>query len=616
MNALRQMISGKGEETKLEPDSGAANGLSDSLGPHPNIDSIDAFTELCHKLQANDKATTSIKIGDATLSDVNALALGRSLQGNTTVHTIVFDFGFIHKFCGSAFCFLDYIETSSTLLAVEIQRVSMLDGVACTALLVLLLAVGKNPAIREVMLDSKEAVVRPHLDSNSTTIKSFIYESVFRANKCNTKHLQTTVAETFRHCHHLESLWLEHLDDKFLCPLLVELQKLKSLKLLVFIPRNKSSVPAFQSLGDLLSVHDSMEHVELHGCSFTAKLLDPVCRGLANNRTVKELSLHDCSFDHAATNLFRDIFVLENESSAKNGIRTLTLGHAIKFYHRPTATVLVSIAIAPHCRLTGLDLRYCILEGQGIYELLTAMVKHSIQKDDSATTATTTNRDDTVALSTKKNNRPAMERLHFGTIHGEGDLELLKAAIPNVLGLRELSFDLGFDLSPTSQEALLLALGTNFTLEKCTIDEEVIIIKNHQSSPHSTSLSIMVPEKLDSYDKQFDGGAENQDRRLDSTDNDDLSHCADDDNDNDEEDESLEPDNDASSSFDDKDDKPRINVKDQDRFEDPDQASATSGDGRNSQAETISDCESEDDNLDDEFVKSVHDPLHEPLETW
>jgi hypothetical protein len=471
----------------------------DSYGSLHNED--DGFTELCQKLKENDTKVTTIKIGDASMNDKRALALGQSLRGNTKVNTIVIDFGFVHKFCGSAFCLLDYIETSPSLLAVEVQNTSMADGAAWTILLVLVLTVGKNPAIKEFTLDSHEAV---YLDT--FTALFFAAASVAVRAKRNLAHFPMALAASFRECHHLESLWLEHLDNNVLCRLLSELQTLKSLKLLVIVPNKHYSVATFSSLGVLLMMNRSIEHLELHGCQFSAKLLDPVVRGLAKSPTVAELSFHDCSLDWAATNIFQEIFV--ESPTSKNSIHTLMLGHNMKF-NRSTATVLSTIVTAPNCSLTALDLCYCDLGGQkGIEELLTALAsKHRDDWIADLPLNETATIDETRASKAMMN---AMERLLFGTMHSEGELDVLKKMIPKVYGLREISVKLGTHLF-RCKEHLLVAFKTSTTLEKCTIDDEEFILRKQPMLQiknitfQSKGSANIVPDEPES--QQPEGGA-------------------------------------------------------------------------------------------------------------
>jgi hypothetical protein len=189
---------------------------------------------------------------------------------------------------------------------------------------------------------------------------------------------------------------------------------------------------------------------------------------------------------------------------SKSAIRTLTLGRKIKFC-RPTATVLATIVTTPSCSLTALDLRYCSLGGGGISELLAALLMNRDNRDHTATTTC----DEAQMAHTNNTSKNVMKRLLFGTIHGGGDLDVLRKTIPNVSGLREVSVDLGRDLSPGSKESLLLAFKSNATLEKCTIDDEEIIFTKQQSHlpPSSnTTLSEMGPGEPEYRKEQIDGG--------------------------------------------------------------------------------------------------------------
>lgn len=471
------MTSGANNNAKGERDEDAAT--DDSFGslPHEN----DGFYELCQSLKEGDANTTYVKIGDATMDDAKAVELGQSLQGNTKVNTIVFDFRFVNKFIGSAVALLDYIQTSSSLTAVEVQNATMADGTACTVLIVLLIAVNKNPGIKELTMDSQEVIILDSLKALFYAATSITETLLFRSTRLTPAFLLKALAESFCQCQHLESLWLEHFDDNLLCQVLSKLHELKSLKSLVIVPNKHYSVSMFVSLGVLLTVNRSIEQLELHGCWFSPKLFDPLVRGLANSQTVNHLSLHDCSFDLTTTKTFQDLFVesvLPGTVGANHSIRSLMLGHNVKFFGA-TASVLTTIVTAPTCSLTTLDLSYCDLGGQtGIAELLAALV--NTHRDDGVTDLILTDpstRDEAAASKAKRN---FMERLKLGMIHTEGELEVLKKSIPDVYGLREVSVQLGHDLDQYKKE-LVNAFKTNLTLEKCTIDDEEFLLKTQFS---------------------------------------------------------------------------------------------------------------------------------------
>ena len=408
-------------------------------------DSDASHRELCRKLSANNEETTSLTIGDAEMTDNRAIEMGNALFNNTVVSKITFDLRFLHKFGGSVFCFLDYLQTSSILATVELKNASFLsEAVACTVA-VLLDSISRNSAVKDMILDSKlsaEQAFSAHFLRKSKELA----EKVLKRAEANMEESSRgkggpplQLASAIAQCNSLETLWLEHLDEAILCRLLLAVQKLPALQAVAVVPKHYS-VDTFNKLGALLRTSQALQQVELHGCRLTAKRFSPVVDGLNEAESVSELSLHDCRLDKAATVLFESLLT-RNLSS----VTSLTLGFGVIMVGRSVSSVLRGILLAPSgCALTGLNLRYHDL-GNGVLELLSALEE------------TETNR---------------IERLALGHIATEEQLEALKRTVSDLPNLKEILIDLKPNLWEQREE-LLDSFKCNASLEECIIDEEV-----------------------------------------------------------------------------------------------------------------------------------------------
>jgi len=393
-----------------------------------------SFRELCQNLSANDKSTTTVTIGDTHITDQRAVEIGNALFNNTVVNKVTFDLRYLHKFGGSVFCFLDYLQFAASLVTVELKNAGLRsEAVSCTVT-VLLDAISQNSSVRDLTLDSKlsaEQAFSAHFLRKSKELA----EKVLKIPECNSKSAALQIATALAKCVGLESVWMEHLDEVFLCRMLGALQQLPALQAVAVVPKHYC-VDTFNLLGGLLLASQSLQQIELHSCRLTAKRLDPVIAGLIESQSAAEISLHDCRFDRPATAMMEELF-----TANKTSIKTLTIGFNVKFA-RPVATVLNTILMKSSCSLSGLNLRYHDL-GNGILEL----------------------------LSTLEECEP-IERLAVGHINTEEQLEALKHTVSDLGGLREITVDLCPNLWDQHEE-LLDAFKCNASIEQCVIDEEV-----------------------------------------------------------------------------------------------------------------------------------------------
>lgn len=414
--------------------------------PAEKEDSDALHRELCRKLAANDATMTSLSIGDTNMTDQRAVEIGNALFNNAVVNKIIFDLRFLHKYGGSVFCFLDHLQTSSSLLTVELKNASLLsEAVACTVT-VLLDAISNNNAVKDLTLDSKlsaEQAFSAHFLRKSKELAYKVLQKRGDQQEENrnskSKDASVPMATALTQCISLESVWLEHLDETILCRLLVTLQQLPALQSVAVLPKHYC-VETFNKLKGLLHTSQALQQVELHGCRLTARRFDPVIAGLSESESVAELSLHDCRLDRPATILLEGL--LTNNTSS---VTTLTLGYGVKMAGRNVSSVLRGILLSPTgCSLTGLNLRYHDL-GSGVLELLGTLEE----------------------LDTN-----FIERLALGHISTEEQLEALKSTVSNLKNLREILVDLSPNLWE-QHEDLLDSFKCNASLEECIIDEEV-----------------------------------------------------------------------------------------------------------------------------------------------
>jgi len=377
------------------------------------------------------------------MTDQRAVEIGNALFTNTKVNKITFDLRYLHKFGGSVFCFLDYLQTATSLLTVELKNAGLRsEAVACTVT-VLLDSISQNSAVRDLTLDSKlaaEQAFSAHFLRKSKELAEKVLKLQDENNNENsTKGESLQMASALAQCVSLETVWLEHLDEAILCRLLGALQQLPELQSVAVLPKHYC-VDTFNKLGGLLHTSQALQQVELHGCRLTAKRLDPVIAGLAESEAVTELSLHDCRLDRPATALLEGLL-----ADANAGITTLTLGYNTKVAGKTVSSMLRTILRQPAgCTLTGLNLRYNDL-GNGVLELLTTL--EELEPN-------------------------VIERLAVGHIATEEQLDALKETVSNLGNLKEIIVDLSPNLWEQHEE-LLDAFKCNASLEQCVIDEEI-----------------------------------------------------------------------------------------------------------------------------------------------
>lgn len=492
-NAAVNATVGNGRSVVTAASTGTSAGTT-------NDHNDEAFGVLCQRVRDNDPTLVTVSVGNAIGNPTKAAELRQCLLNNDTVHTIVIDLGYVAKQVGDStavFGWMDFIQAAPpTLLTVEVQNSKTGpdhdDGFTCTILIVLLLAVSKNPAIKELTFNASSSSPSSSVAKSSApgmapattaSIKNKDWNSRFQTligrRKRDTMQLRNASIEAFRECHSIDSLWLEHLDDAALGEVLLKIQELPSLKLLVLVPHRYFSYKTSQALSALLTTNQSIQHLELHGVKYSQKLWQCLVKGLVgNSKSVKELSLHDCSFDWAATNCFRSTTFSD---PLMGSLRKLTLGRNVRFFWS-TASVL-STVLGAITSFTTLDLTDCDLGGvRGLSKLLAPMVltKDSTQQGEQTGVEPKL---ESVESSSQSPIEPeltkrcaALESLFLGPINTEEEVLVLQSTIPTMRGLRCLSISrfMADGTANIHKDEMLTAFQTNTTLEKCMLGDEEI----------------------------------------------------------------------------------------------------------------------------------------------
>ena len=169
------------------------------------------FEEFCQRLEDNDASIKTVTLGEPGINDPKAVALGQSMEGNTSVTKIVIDFSYLDRFSGSIFCFLDFIEKSAGLRFVELRHADLSNTKVCSTLLVLLPAMSKNANIDNFLMKSRQATFYDILTAFWHTM-AYAMNTLLGGNRGSTiQLLQSAVAVSFCQCQSLEDIKFEYL---------------------------------------------------------------------------------------------------------------------------------------------------------------------------------------------------------------------------------------------------------------------------------------------------------------------------------------------------------------------------------------------------------------------
>lgn len=411
------------------------------------------FDEFCHRIQDNDDTVEWVTLGDPGINDIKAVTLGQSLVANTRVSKITIDFNYIDKFCGSIFCFLEFIEKSGALDTIELKNSELTNTKVCSTLLVLLPAISKNPNVKNFMMQNREATYFDLLTAFWQTLASALKTLFGGSYGSTTRMMQTAVVVSFCQCQKLEELKFERLPEGFICQILPDLHRVEAMKKLSLRPK-RYSVSTFLALQAVLTTSKSLEHLNLQGFRLTANRFNPVVTGVSSSASVNTLSISECHFNRSSTKLFEGLFKTKTST-----IRTLIIGKNVTFAVRSIGVVLYNIVFNSQCSLTSLDVSACSL-GKDIAGILSNL-EEKATVDESG-----------VDIGEKK----ALEVIRFGIITSDGELEALKTYVPNLQDLKEISVELSPKLLKDIDE-LMDAFKCNSGLRKFTINQVTTVLK-------------------------------------------------------------------------------------------------------------------------------------------
>jgi hypothetical protein len=477
-----EVSEGLPEEPKVE--TAPSTSIPDNNASLKDGKSEEDFFGFCYRLENNDSEIKDLKIGE--MNDEQAVNLTQSLSKNTTIQKMIVDCRHLSKFGNSVFRLLEFLGNSKSLKFVELQNADLRVPSVVLALTVFLEAMRANANVQDVMLDSHNP---------SDTLSKTIAKKIWKALPELTKNLSSA----FSQCVHLETLWLEHLEETVLTQILPEIANLRNLKFVTIIP-NHYSIQTFVGIKGLVSLSPSIQQLEIHGVRFTLRRWEPLVLGLAATTTLTSFGIHDCRFDHAATNAWEAGHFLMLSST----IHTLILGRNVRFAHRSVPAVLSRLLRAAattkstfqennpedqpparqrSCALRNLDLQNCEISGIG--ELLQAILEVTSEDDEEEDEEEEVEGEKDGNKSPKKAKGPkktkkvnfqklTIESLSFGNITLPADVDALKEHIPNIQGLRKIRVG---QVRPECTEELLDAFKCNADLEKCTLNDKEIVLK-------------------------------------------------------------------------------------------------------------------------------------------
>lgn len=334
-------------------------------------------------------------------------------DSDEAVSRVVVDLRFLPRYQATLFSILDDLEVKGSIQTFEIVHADFNKHSVAVAASVLLESASKNETICDISIDCRGY---PRLKANNIP-----------------ERLPKAIAK----CAHMESCWLEHLDETLLQKTLLAIRKNKMLKNLSLVPCHYS-VKTFESLGVLIRRSSSLEVLELHEIRLTAKRFEPVVSALKCGKA-KELSLHHCRFTRAST----DMLVQLNTNSASNNSRleTLSIGRDVRF-SKPLPLILVSL-LKNH-QWKALDLKYCILGHGQFVPILSALEQQS-----------------------------QIERLALGNVESDKDIDQFVESIPKLQGICSVSLQ----VLEHSIERVLAAIQSNTDMQSCRINDQEILLK-------------------------------------------------------------------------------------------------------------------------------------------